>query len=62
MRKVLSTIVALVLAACGCAAGFAQSATTPFSSTTYQAANFGTWSIQLDSPNTYILQGRTRCN
>jgi hypothetical protein len=62
MRKTLSFIVALVLAACGCAAGFAQSATTPFSSSVYQAANFGTWSIQLDSPNTYIFAGRTRCN
>lgn len=62
MRKILGLTAALILAAVGAVSGFAQNATSPFSATTYQAANFGTWSLQLDSPNTYIFQGRTRCN
>lgn len=61
MRKFLSTIAALLLAA-SCAAGFAQSAQTPFTAPWYFATSFSLWSINQQSPNTYIFQGRTLCN
>ena len=62
MRKVLSTsLLALaVLAVCG--TGFAQTANTPFSSPWYFASSFNLWSINGQSPNTYIFQGRNICN
>lgn len=62
MRKSLSLIAALILAAVGAVPGFAQTASTPFSSPWYFAASFGLWSINQQAPNTYIFQGRTLCN
>ena len=62
MRKTLySLVVALTFAACA-AIGFAQTATTPFTSPWYHATSFQLWSINQQSPNTYIFQGRSLCN
>ena len=62
MRKTLfSLVVALTFAACA-ALGFAQTANTPFSSPWYFASSFNLWSINGQSPNTYIFQGRSVCN
>lgn len=64
MRNLVrSTLVALILAAVCAVLGFAQSqSNTPYPVPQYYASAFGQWSIQLDNPNTYIFQGRTRCN
>ena len=62
MRKTLSSlVVALTFAACA-AIGFAQTANTPFTSPWYYATSFQLWSINQQSPNTYIFQGRSLCN
>jgi hypothetical protein len=61
MRKTLSIIVALTFAACA-AVGVAQTASTPFTAPTYYASSFNLWSINGQSPNTYIFQGRSICN
>jgi hypothetical protein len=61
MRKTLSIIVALTFAACA-AVGPAQTANTPFTAPTYYATSFNLWSINGQSPNTYIFQGRSLCN
>jgi hypothetical protein len=62
MRKTLySLVVALTFAACA-AIGFAQTANTPFTSPWYYATSFQLWSINGQSPNTYIFQGRSLCN
>jgi len=62
MRKVLSiSLLALaVLALCG--TGFAQTANTPFTAPEYYASSFNLWSINGQSPNTYIFPGRNVCN
>ena len=64
MRNLVrSTLVALILTAVCAVQGFAQSqANTPFPVAQYYAAAFAQWSIPLDSPNTYVFQGRSRCN
>jgi hypothetical protein len=63
MRKTLySLVVALILAAVCAVQGFAQTASTPFSSPWYFASSFNLWSINGQSPNTYIFQGRSVCN
>jgi hypothetical protein len=56
------SIAALILAAIGAVAGFAQTATSPFSAPWYFATSFQLWSINGQSPNTYIFQGRSLCN
>lgn len=63
MRKLLSIIslVALALLAV-CGTGFAQTASSPFSAPQYYASSFNIWSIQGQSPNTFIFQGRSLCN
>jgi hypothetical protein len=62
LRHLLPALTALILAAIG-APAFAQSqASTPYPVSQYYAAAFAQWSISLDSPNTYIFQGRSRCN
>lgn len=60
--SIRSTIAALILAAIGAVAGFAQTASTPFSSPQYYASSFNLWSVNGQSPNTYIFQGRSICN
>ena len=63
MRNLVrSTLVALILAAVCAVQGFAQTANTPFSSPWYFASSFNLWSINGQSPNTYIFQGRSVCN
>jgi hypothetical protein len=61
MRKFISLIVALILAAIG-APVFAQTASAPFTAPLYYASSFGTWSLNGQSPNTYIFQGRSLCS
>jgi hypothetical protein len=62
MRKTLRFILsALILAAVG-APAFAQVATTPYTAPEYYATSFGLWSINAQSPNTFIFQGRNLCN
>ena len=60
MRKAIFTI-ALILTAIG-APVFAQVATTPYSASWYFATSFQLWSINGQSPNTYIFQGRSLCS
>jgi hypothetical protein len=62
MRKALFSIVALILAATCAAPVSAQTANTPFTAPWYYAASFQLWSINQQSPNTYIFQGRSLCN
>ena len=62
MRKGLFTIVALILAAICAAPVPAQTANTPFTAPWYFASSFQLWSINGQSPNTYIFQGRNLCN
>ncbi len=63
MRESIRSITAaLVLAAIGAVAGFAQTANTPFTAPQYYATSFQLWSINQQSPNTYIFQGRNLCN
>jgi len=62
MRKILSIF--LLLAAMGSVAPAvsAQTANTPFTAPQYYATSFQLWSINQQSPNTYIFQGRNLCN
>jgi hypothetical protein len=62
MKRILSIF--LLLAAMGSVAPMAdaQTATTPFTAPWYFATSFGLWSINQQSPNTYIYQGRSLCN
>jgi len=60
--SIRSSIAALILAAIGAVAGFAQTANTPFSAPEYYASSFNLWSVNGQSPNTYIFQGRSICN
>ena len=62
MRKALFSIVALILAAICAAPVSAQTAVTPFTAPWYYATSFQLWSINQQSPNTYIFQGRSLCN
>ena len=62
MRKALFSIVALILAATCAAPVSAQTANTPFTAPWYYATSFQLWSINQQSPNTYIFQGRSLCN
>jgi len=62
MRKALFSIVALILAAICAAPVSAQTANTPFTAPWYYATSFQLWSINQQSPNTYIFQGRSLCN
>lgn len=62
MRKVTSIFAALLILATSCVAGLAQTANTPFTAPTYYASAFNLWSINGQSPNTYIFQGRSLCN
>jgi len=62
MRKFLSIIAALALAAICAATSVAQTANTPFTASWYYATSFQLWSINQQSPNTYIFQGRSLCN
>lgn len=63
MRNLVrSTLVALILTAVCAVLGFAQMATRPYSSPWYFASSFNLWSINGQSPNTYIFQGRSVCN
>jgi len=64
MRKQLLSITFLLLAAMGSVAPMAdaQTASTPFTAPWYYASSFNLWSINQQSPNTYIFQGRTICN
>ena len=59
MKRIVTTIclVLLVIAA----PLFAQTANTPFPTPAFYASAFGTWSINGQSPNTYIFQGRNIC-
>ncbi len=62
-KSVLGFSVALILAAvCAAPRLEAQTANTPFSSPWYFASSFNLWSINGQSPNTYIFQGRNLCN
>lgn len=63
MRKValsISILALAVLASCGMS--FAQTANSPFSAPQYYASSFNLWSVNGQSPNTYIFQGRSICN
>ncbi len=62
MQKLLSIF--LLLAAMGSVAPMAsaQTASTPFTAPWYYATSFQLWSINQQSPNTYIFQGRSLCN
>lgn len=60
--SVRSSIAALILAAIGAVSGFAQTANTPFTAPQYYATSFQLWSINQQSPNAYIFQGRSICN
>ena len=62
MRKALYSLVALILAAICAAPVHAQVATTPYSAPWYFATSFQLWSINAQSPNTYIFQGRSLCS
>lgn len=63
MRNLIrSTLVALILTAVCAVLGFAQTANTPFTAPWYFASSFNLWSINGQSPNTYIFQGRSVCN
>ena len=63
MRNLVrSTLVALILTAVCAVLGFAQTANTPFTAPWYFASSFQLWSINGQSPNTYIFQGRNLCN
>ncbi len=63
MRNLVrSTLVALILTAVCAVLGFAQMATQPYSAPWYYATSFNLWSINGQSPNTYIFQGRSVCN
>lgn len=63
MRNLVrSTLVALILTAVCAVLGFAQTANTPFTAPWYFASSFNLWSINGQSPNTYIFQGRSVCN
>jgi hypothetical protein len=63
MRNLVrSTLVALILTAVCAVLGFAQVANTPFTASWYFATSFQLWSINGQSPNTYIFQGRSLCN
>ena len=63
MRNLVrSTLVALILTAVCAVLGFAQVANTPFTSPWYFASSFQLWSVNGQSPNTYIFQGRNLCN
>ena len=61
MRRFASLFAALILAAIA-ASGSAQTASTPYSAPEYYASSFNLWSINAQSPNTYIFQGRTICS
>ena len=56
------TLVALILTAVCAVLGFAQVANQPYSAPEYYASSFQLWSINGQSPNTYIFQGRSLCN
>lgn len=63
MRNLVrSTLVALILTAVCAVLGFAQMATQPYSAPWYYATSFNLWSINGQSPNTYIFQGRNLCS
>lgn len=63
MRKAVLSISLLALAVLAtCGTGFAQTASTPFSAPEYYASSFNLWSINGQSPNTYIFPGRSVCN
>ena len=63
MRKAVLSISLLALAVLAtCGTGFAQTASTPFTSPWYFATSFQLWSLNQQSPNTYIFQGRNLCN
>ena len=62
MRKALVIIVALICAAICAAPVSAQVATQPFTAPEYYATSFQLWSVNGQSPNTYIFQGRSLCN
>ena len=63
MRNLVrSTLVALILTAVCAVLGFAQTANTPFTAPWYFASSFQLWSVNGQSPNTYIFQGRNLCN
>jgi hypothetical protein len=57
-----STLVALILTAVCAVLGFAQVANQPFTAPEYYATSFQLWSINAQSPNTYIFQGRSLCS
>jgi hypothetical protein len=62
-KSVLGFAVALILAAvCAAPRLEAQTANTPFTAPWYFASSFQLWSINGQSPNTYIFQGRNLCN
>lgn len=59
MRKLINIAALAIAAICAASSGFAQSTLpTPI----YYADAFAQWSINQQSPNTYIFQGRTLCN
>jgi hypothetical protein len=63
MRNLVrSTLVALILTAVCAVLGFAQVANQPFTAPEYYATSFQLWSINAQSPNTYIFQGRSLCS
>ena len=63
MRKAFLSISLLALAVLAlCGTGFAQTANSPFSAPQYYASSFNLWSVNGQSPNTYIFQGRNLCN
>ena len=61
MRIFRSILVALILTAVCAVLGFAQVANQPFTAPEYYATSFQLWSINAQSPNTYIFQGRSLC-
>jgi len=63
MRKFLFLSILLLLTGAIVAPfSVAQTATTPYSSSEYYASSFALWSINSQSPNTYIFQGRSLCS